>query len=46
MSQVSIIIPIYNCEKQINKCLDSVISQTFNDFECILVNDGSTDYIL
>lgn len=43
MSQVSIIIPIYNCEKQINKCLDSVISQTFNDFECILVNDGSTD---
>lgn len=40
---VSIIIPVYNTEKYLNKCLDSIISQTFNNFECILVNDASTD---
>ena len=40
---VSIIIPVYNVEPYLRQCLDSVISQTFTDWECILVNDGSTD---
>ena len=41
--KVSIIIPIYNSESQLNKCIDSVADQTFRDIEIILVNDGSTD---
>lgn len=40
---VSVIIPVYNVEKYLRRCLDSVINQTFTDFELILVNDGSTD---
>ena len=43
MHQISIIIPAYNCEKQISRCLDSVISQTYSDFECIIIDDGSID---
>lgn len=43
MLQISIIIPVYNCEKQISRCLDSVISQTYSDFECIIIDDGSID---
>ena len=39
----SIIIPVYNVEKYLNQCLDSVFAQTFTDFEVICVNDGSTD---
>jgi glycosyltransferase involved in cell wall biosynthesis len=41
--KVSIIIPVYNVEKYLSKCLDSVLTQTFTDFECILVNDCSLD---
>lgn len=40
---ISVIIPIYNVEKYLAKCLDSVINQTLNDIEIICVNDGSTD---
>lgn len=40
---VSIIIPLYNAEKYLRKCLDSILKQTFKDFEILLVNDGSTD---
>ncbi|WP_431243531.1 glycosyltransferase family 2 protein [Flavobacterium sp. P21] len=39
----SIIIPVYNVEAYLPQCLDSVLCQTFSDFELILVNDGSTD---
>ena len=39
----SIIIPAYNNEKYVGKCIESVLSQTFTDFELIIVNDGSTD---
>ena len=43
MPKVSIIIPIYNTEKYLSRCLDSIIEQSFQDFECICINDGSTD---
>lgn len=39
----SIVIPVYNVEKYLEKCLDSVINQTYDNFEVIIVNDGSTD---
>ena len=39
----SIIIPVYNVEKYLNKCINSVINPTYKDIEIILVDDGSTD---
>jgi glycosyltransferase involved in cell wall biosynthesis len=41
--QFSIIVPVYNAEKYLRRCLDSIRAQTFSDFECVLVDDGSTD---
>nr|MCR4662874.1 glycosyltransferase [Endomicrobiaceae bacterium] len=43
MPKVSVIVPVYNVEQYLRQCLDSIINQTFKDFECICVNDGSTD---
>ena len=43
MPEISIVIPVYNLEKYIKKCLNSVLMQTFDNFEIICVNDGSTD---
>ena len=43
MTDISIIVPIYNAEKYLKKCIDSLISQTKKELEFILVNDGSTD---
>ena len=43
MPSVSIIIPVYNVEKYIEKCLESLVNQTLEDIELIIVNDGSTD---
>lgn len=43
MIKVSVIVPIYNVEKQLAKCLDSLLNQTLKDIQIILVNDGSED---
>lgn len=43
MEKVSVIVPIYNVEKYLEKCIDSIISQTYSNIEIILINDGSTD---
>lgn len=40
---ISIIVPIYNVEEYLRECLDSIQKQTYPNFECIMVNDGSTD---
>lgn len=40
---ISIIIPVYNSEKYINKCINSIINQSYKNIEIILINDGSTD---
>lgn len=43
MSKISVIVPVYNVEKYLRQCLDSILGQTFSDFEVILIDDGSTD---
>ena len=40
---ISIIVPVYKVEKYIHRCVDSILAQTFTDFELILVDDGSPD---
>ena len=43
MPKISIIVPVYNTEKYIKRCLNSLVNQTLKDIEIIVVNDGSTD---
>ena len=43
MPEISIIVPVYNTEKYLYRCVDSILGQTFTDFELILIDDGSTD---
>lgn len=43
MPQISVIVPVYNVEKYLARCIDSILVQSFTDFEVILVDDGSSD---
>ena len=43
MVKVSIILPVYNVEQFLPRCLDSIVNQTLKEIECIVVNDGSPD---
>lgn len=43
MKKISIIVPIYNCSNFLERCLDSIINQTYTNIEIICINDGSTD---
>ncbi|MDV4150372.1 glycosyltransferase family 2 protein, partial [Clostridium sp. AL.422] len=43
MAKISVIVPVYNSEKCLGRCIDSILNQTYSDFELILINDGSND---
>ncbi len=43
MPQVSILVPVYNAEKTLDRCVDSILNQEYRDFELLLLDDGSTD---
>lgn len=43
MNRISVIVPVYNTEQYLTRCIDSILSQSFTDFELLLIDDGSTD---
>lgn len=42
--KISIVVPVYNAEKYLGRCINSILAQTFVDFEVLLIDDGSKDY--
>lgn len=43
MPEISVIVPVYKVEKYLDRCIESIVNQTYPDFELILVDDGSPD---
>lgn len=43
LSKISVIVPVYNVEKYLSRCIESILAQTFTDFELLLIDDGSKD---
>ena len=43
MPAISVILPVYNAESYLNAAIESILKQTFTDFECIIIDDASTD---
>ena len=43
MAAISVLMAVYNCDKYLREAIDSILNQTWNDFEFIIVDDGSTD---
>ena len=43
MPKISVVMPVYNSERYLREALDSIINQSFSDFECLVIDDGSTD---
>ena len=43
MPEISVIVPVYNVQEYVGECIESILRQSFTDFELILVDDGSTD---
>ena len=43
MDLVSVVVPVFNVEKYLNRCLESIVNQTYQNLEILLINDGSTD---
>ena len=41
--KISVIVPVYNAERYLHRCIDSILAQTFTDFEVLLIDDGSKD---
>lgn len=41
--KISVIVPVYNVQKYLHRCVDSILAQTFQDFELLLIDDGSKD---
>lgn len=41
--KISVIVPVYNAEKHLRRCVDSILAQRYTDFELLLIDDGSTD---
>ena len=40
---ISVIVPVYNVQDELKRCIDSILKQTYTNFELLLINDGSTD---
>ena len=43
MKDISVIVPVYNVEKYLSECIESILRQTYANYELLLINDGSTD---